>query len=106
MRGQRVSLGLFRFVADHRLLETERRARCLEDEENGIGHFGADPVAADQGDRLHPFFSGGRIILTFLIAVGVASSITKSARRPRHRSPLRGIRPKRSIRWPAICMSS
>ena len=34
---------------------------------------------------------------TLLDGVGVASSMTKSAKRPFHRSPLRGIRPKRSM---------
>ena len=44
--------------------------------------------------------------MTFRMAVGVASSITKSANRPFQRSPFRGIRPKRSMRWPAMVSAS
>src|SRR6185436_1683123 len=96
-RGQGVSLRGFRVAADEDLFPGERRARRVEDRQDGVGDFGADAVAADQRDRLRirirgaqwaSRFSGatgatgatgkvGRIILIFRIAIGVASSITK-----------------------------
>ena len=107
-RRQGVALEPLGLPADDDLFERERRPHRVEDREHRVGHLRPDAVPPDERDRAraHVFFSGGRIIFTFLTDVGVASSITKSALRPFHRSPLRGIRPKRSIRCPAIVSAS
>src|SRR6185312_14802599 len=51
-RGQGVSLCGFRVAADEDLFPGERRARRVEDRQDGVGDFGADAVAANQRDRL------------------------------------------------------